>query len=109
MKNALVIDYKYCDQCNSCVVACQNEKGLTQNEWGIRIQEIGPEKIDGKWMWNYLPYLSNRCDLCEDRVSQGKQPSCVQHCLSACMELVPLDKLSTRMEELGKTIAVYMP
>lgn len=109
MKNALLIDYKYCDQCNSCVVACKNEKHLVDQEWGIKIQEIGPELVDGKWMWNYLPYLSDRCDLCESRVAEGKQPACVHHCLSQCMELVSLDQLATRMEELGDTVAVYIP
>ena len=81
MKNALVIDYKYCDQCNSCVVACQQEHNFTEEEWGIRIKEIGPENIDGSWMWDYLPYLSKRCDLCADRVEEGKLPSCVQRCV----------------------------
>ena len=109
MKKALVIDYKYCDQCNSCIIACKNEKNLEGDEWGIKVQEIGPEMIDGKWMWNYLPYVSNRCDLCEERVAEGKKPSCVQHCLSACMELVELEKLPKRLEELDDTVAVYIP
>ena len=50
MKKALLIDYKYCDQCNSCVVACKNEKGLQGEEWGIKIKEIGPELIGDKFM-----------------------------------------------------------
>ena len=109
MKSALVIDYKYCDQCNSCVVACKTEKGFEGDEWGIAIKEIGPEQIDGKWMWNYLPYLSDRCDLCAERRANGELPSCVKHCLSACMEVVPLDKLGERMEELGETVVCYIP
>lgn len=108
MKNALVFDYKYCDKCNSCVVACQVEHGFSEDEWGIRIAEMGPEMVDGKWMWDYLPYLSRRCDLCADRVEEGKQPSCVQHCLSACIELVPLEDLPARLEELGDRVAAYL-
>ena len=109
MKKALLIDYKHCDQCNSCVVACKNEKGLQGEEWGIKIKEIGPELIGDKWMWNYLPYLSSHCDLCESRVAEGKKPACVHHCLSGCMELVSFEEIGSRMEELGNTVAVYLP
>jgi Fe-S-cluster-containing dehydrogenase component len=109
MRSALLIDYKYCDGCNSCVVACKKEKGLSGDDWGIAVKEIGPEKIDGKWMWNFLPYLSNHCDLCKSRVDEGKEPACVHHCLSACMELVALDELPMRMDALGETVACYIP
>ena len=60
-------------------------------------------------MWNYLPYLSDRCDLCADRVEAGQKPSCALHCLSSCIELVPLEELGKRVGELGKTVAVYVP
>ena len=109
MKSALVIDYKYCDGCNSCVVACRMEKGLPVDEWGIKLKEIGPEKIDGKWMWNFLPYLSDRCDLCEERVAAGEKPSCVKHCLSSCLELVPYEELGQKLGQMGKTVAVMVP
>ena len=109
MNSALVVDYKYCDGCNSCVVACRMEKGMAIDEWGIRLNEVGPEKIDGKWMWSFIPYLSKRCDLCEDRVAEGKKPACVHHCLSSCMYLVPLEQLGQKLEELGSEVEVLIP
>lgn len=109
MKQALVVDYKYCDGCNSCVVACRMEKGMTIDEWGIKLNEVGPEKVDGKWMWDFIPYLSKRCDLCADRVAEGKKPACVHHCLSSCMYLVPLDELGQKLDELGDEVEVLIP
>lgn len=109
MKNALIVDYKYCDGCNSCVVACRMEKELAVDEWGIKLNEVGPEKIDGKWMWNFIPYLSKRCDLCEERVENGEQAMCVKHCLSSCMYLVPLDQVGQKLQELGTDVEVLIP
>ena len=70
--HALVIDYKYCDGCNSCILACRNAHKLPLDQWGIKVMEVKPEKLDGKWMWNYIPYVSPLCDLCEERVQEGK-------------------------------------
>lgn len=109
MGKALVVDYKYCDGCNSCVVACRMEKGMEIDEWGIRLNEVGPERIDGKWMWSFIPYLSKRCDLCEERVEQGKLPSCVHHCLGSCMYLVDFEDLGQKLSDLGEEVAVLVP
>ncbi len=107
--SALVVDYKYCDGCNSCVVACRMEKGMAVEEWGVRLIEAGPEKVDGKWMWNFIPYLSKRCDLCADRVDAGEKPSCVKHCLGSCLYLVPLDELGAKLAELGGEVEAIVP
>ena len=47
---------------------------------------MGPVKMRGEWLWDYVPVPSDLCDLCEERVSQGKKPACVHHCLAQCME-----------------------
>ena len=105
--HALVIDYKYCDGCNSCILACRNAHKLPLDQWGIKVMEVKPEKLDGKWMWNYIPYVSPLCDLCEERVQEGKDPACVHHCLSQCMEMVALEDLPARLKELGEDVLVY--
>ena len=63
-KHALIIDYKYCTGCHSCEIACRNEKQIkSQDEWGIKVTELGPEELGGKWYWNYVPVPSSLCDL----------------------------------------------
>ncbi len=111
MKHALVIDYKYCTGCHSCEVACRQEKGISDVEqWGIRLAELGPERLGGEWYWNYVPVPSSLCDLCEERISGGKSPACVHHCLAKCMEAVALEDLPGRMEELGGDgVACFLP
>lgn len=109
-KHALLIDYKYCTGCHSCEIACRQEKAIKSlDEWGIKFAEFGPEKLDGKWYWNYVPVPSSLCNLCEERIEAGKKPACVHHCLAQCMQVVPLEELSQKLDELGKGAACFMP
>ena len=109
--HALLIDYKYCTGCHSCEVACRQEKRIeSQEEWGIKLAEFGPEKMAGEWYWDYVAVPSSLCDLCADRIAEGKQPACVHHCLAKCMEAVTLEELPVRMAELGgKGVACFLP
>lgn len=106
---ALLIDYKYCTGCHSCEVACRQEKGLSLDEWGIKLTQFGPDSLNGKWQWNYLPTPSVLCDMCEDRIAAGKKPSCVHHCLAKCIEYVPVDDISATMKAKGDTVVCYIP
>jgi Fe-S-cluster-containing dehydrogenase component len=103
----MVIDYKYCTGCHSCEIACRNEKGLSLDEWGILIAEIGPVKLGDRFLWNFLPTPSHLCDLCADRITAGQKASCELHCLASCIEIVPLEKVSERMAALGSTVVSY--
>ena len=110
-KRAMVIDYKYCTGCGSCEVSCRKEKGLDLDVWGISVQEIGPAKFpDGTWEWDYVPVPSSLCDLCEDRLQEGKVPLCQLHCLSAVINVVPVEEVSDLLAKAqhGK-VSVYLP
>ena len=111
MKNyALVIDYKYCTGCHSCEVACRQEKQITDMEqWGIKFAEFGPVKMNGEWYWNYVPVPSSLCDMCEDRIAEGKKPACAHHCLAKCMEAVAIEDIPAKVKELGEGVAVFLP
>ena len=76
MKNAMLINYGLCFGCDSCTVSCMKEKGLSFEEQGIVIKQYGPVKVNGSWEWDYIPVPTNLCDLCEERVSQGKPAAC---------------------------------
>ena len=110
----LLIDYKYCTNCHSCEVACQEEKGLGKGEFGIRVFESPAEPkcggaMDDAWDWTYLPMPTWRCDLCAERLDAGRKPMCVKHCLAACMYCGPMDELSAKAAELGGKVVIYKP
>lgn len=107
---ALLIDSKYCTGCHVCEVSCRKEHNIPLDEWGIKISEMGPKKFsDGKWLWDYVPIPSHLCDLCADRVAEGKKPRCVHHCLGACMELITLEEAGAKLAEHGSKTAVFIP
>ncbi len=73
-KNGLLINYQYCTGCHSCEVACKNVLKLPRGQWGIKLLENGPwEVTPGKFEWDYIPTPTQLCDLCADRVAEGKK------------------------------------
>ena len=109
-KYGILADAQWCSGCHSCEVACRQEKAIaSQEEWGVKLAEFGPERLAGAWYWNYVPVPSSLCDLCASKLEEGKAPACVHHCLAKCMEAVPLEELPRRMAELGDGVACFMP
>lgn len=107
----ILVDNEYCTGCHSCEVACKNEHDLLLGQWGIKLLELGPWKLpDGKrWEYRYVPVLSSQCDLCAERVADGKKPSCVHHCLADALVFGPLDELASKMAEKGKMASIFIP
>jgi Fe-S-cluster-containing dehydrogenase component len=104
-RNGLLIDYEYCAGCHGCEVACKKEHNLPVGQFGIKLAQDGPRKMDnGKWEWNYIPVPTSQCDLCEDRVAAGKLPTCVQHCWTACMYFGPVEELAQKMAGKSKMV-----
>lgn len=105
MKKALVINYKYCSGCHSCEIACKSQHNLPAGQWGIKIFQDGPRELpDGSWEYNNLPMPTSLCDMCADRVAEGRLPKCVHHCQSGCMYFGPVDEMAKLVE--GQTDSV---
>ncbi|MBQ3268264.1 MAG: hypothetical protein IJH08_10150 [Atopobiaceae bacterium] len=92
-KKALLVNYRWCSGCHSCEVACQVQNDLTPDQFGIKLNEIGPFlRTDGKWEYTYIPMLTGQCNLCGKRLAAGKLPSCVQVCQANCLQLLDADE-----------------
>jgi Fe-S-cluster-containing dehydrogenase component len=96
----LLIDYEFCSGCQSCEIACKEEHGYPVGTWGVHVLEDGPWQIEGhSWNWNKIPVPTKLCDLCEERVSKGKDPTCVHHCLANVMQYGTVEELAKKLEE----------
>ena len=105
-KNGLLIDYQYCTGCQSCELACKNEHDFPLD----KVVEFGPfEMEEGKLEWNYLPFPTSYCDMCEDRVNAGGIPTCALHCLANVIEWGPVEELSKKLDEKGSKAAIFLP
>jgi anaerobic dimethyl sulfoxide reductase subunit B (iron-sulfur subunit) len=105
----LLINYAFCTGCHSCEMACKAEHGLPTGQWGIQVAQVGPWQIDDlTWQYDYVPIPTDQCDLCEDRISEGKWPTCVHHCQSMVMEYGDISELAKKAEALPKTV-VFVP
>lgn len=99
MRKLLAIDYSLCTGCHSCEVACQQEKGLDANTFGIKLTQIGPDQIEKyHWQYEFVPVPTERCDRCESRLAAGKKPLCVQSCQTACMFVGTLEELAPMLD-----------
>ncbi len=110
----LLVDYKYCDNCGSCVVGCQEIKDLPAGKSGIQVFEKGPfrkdnDTLDDRWDWDYIPVPTDLCDLCAARLDEGEKPMCVKHCLTFCLDFGPVEELAKKSEKLGEKVAIYKP
>ena len=89
MAKGILVNYHWCSGCHVCEIACQMLYGFAPGEYGIRVEQVGPERnADGTWTFDYVPQLTDRCTLCARRLAEGKPPTCVQHCQANCLQLV---------------------
>ena len=96
----LLIDYEFCSGCQSCEIACKEEHDFPVGKWGIKVLEDGPWLADEEqdiWNWNKIPVPTKLCDLCADRFAEGKEPTCVHHCLAAVMKFGTIEELAKQL------------
>lgn len=96
-KYSLLVDYTYCTGCHACEIACNQEYKRPVGVAGIEVFE-STMKFGDNLHIRYMPVRTDICSFCAGRIKKGKQPSCVQHCLSGCLEVSESGKMA---ETLG--------
>ena len=94
----MLIDYKWCTGCHTCEVSCQMLHSLPVGQYGIKVAELGPWEYEkGVWQYDYVPSLTDQCDLCQGRLDGGDEPLCVKQCQAQCLKVGPVENLLTEM------------
>lgn len=106
-RKGLLIQYEYCTGCHTCEVACKQEHNYPVGIGGIHLNEIITQKPD-KIRIDYLPFTTEFCDLCANRVSKGEKPACVKHCQAAIMWYGTAEELAKLAEDKPRSV-IMMP
>ncbi len=109
-KYGLMIDYQYCTGCHTCEVACKQRQGLPKGQFGIKLSEDKPWQIDeNTWEYKWLPVPTQLCDMCEDRIENGKPPVCALDCCAHVIEYGTVDELAKKMKGKGAKAVLFLP
>lgn len=100
-KYSLLVDYKYCTGCHACEIACNQEYDRPVGLTGIKVFE-STMRLGDRCYINFMPVRTDLCSFCVGRIKKGKQPSCVQHCLSGCLEVGETRELAASFGEKDK-------
>jgi Fe-S-cluster-containing dehydrogenase component len=73
------------------------------------LEDKARQHADGSWHWDYIGYPTELCDMCENRINEGKLPSCVQMCQAKCLHYGSVDECTQMLAEKGNKAAVFMP
>lgn len=108
-KFGILIDYQFCTGCHTCEIACKQEHGFGDGQWGIKILQYGPvEYSQDRWAFDYIPFPTDLCDFCHNRTARGLQPACVKHCQAGVMKYGTVKELAQFMELKSKTV-LFVP
>ncbi len=103
----ILVDVDFCTGCEACILACQQEHGYSEKEYGLTITKLGPLHINESqkdYQYDFIPQFTKWCDLCKNRVSKGKRPTCVQHCQAQCLDWGDMEDLAKRIDSTKQMI-----
>lgn len=104
---AMMIDYEYCSGCCECELACVIRHGGNPDAAGIRVVKLGPwQKPDGSIQFDFLPVVSDWCDLCGTQQSECYSTECARRCPNNCITCGTIEEL-THYSELKPKIILY--
>jgi len=108
-KYGLLIDVYYCTGCHTCEVACAQENHLDADQFGIKVTEMVLNEKD-KLNIDYVPYVTNLCNLCLTRVASGPnmRPSCAKHCLAQCIEFGTAEELMEKAKNESRKPMIFL-
>ncbi len=95
-KFGFLIDYGLCIGCRGCEIACRKEHNRPEGESGIVVKKIEADENGGKPV--FLPFHTEKCNLCGKRISQGKRPACVHNCWGQVLTFGKIEELAELMK-----------
>ncbi len=102
LENGIVwIDKEKCIGCRSCMAACPYEaRSINKGKPKGYYPEKGNTPQEEKQFSGYKSGIVTKCDFCMDRVKDGKDPACVQTCVSKARHFGDLEDQEGPLNQL---------
>ncbi|MEW5786056.1 MAG: oxidoreductase [Bacillota bacterium] len=95
-KYVMLADLDKCIGCYACEVGCRQWHNDQEEQKRIRVRSIGPQKVNGRVVLEFVPEFTAFCDLCAAN-REEPLPFCVANCpvnaLLYCDEAAALSHL----------------
>ena len=93
LENGIVlIDEDKCMGCRACIVACPYEaRSFIEGKPKGYYPEKGYTELERAQFSAFISGVVTKCNFCVDRVSEGKEPACVQTCVAKARYFGDLD------------------
>ena len=106
MSKALLYDVEYCTGCFACTVACKQEHCFDADIWGKKVIEQIYTYPNGHVQVDNVPFPTNLCDLCKDRIASGEddKPACVKACQAGIIFYGEDSDLLEKSKELKRPV-----
>jgi Fe-S-cluster-containing dehydrogenase component len=101
-KYGIQVNYEYCTGCRACELACKQEHSRPEGEYGIYVKEVEAEVTGG--ISYYLPFPTDKCNLCGKRIAKGLKPACVHSCWTNVMKFGTIAELADDMQTRARTV-----
>ena len=96
-QDVLLNDYEFCTGCQSCEVSCKEEH---DGPW----QKDDSKDIGNCYNWNKIPTPTDLCDLCIDRLRDGREPVCMHNCLADVIRFGTIDEMAEELKRKPKQV-----
>ena len=101
-KFGILVNYEYCTGCRACEIACKKEHNRTEDEYGIYVQEVKANVNGGKAY--FLPFPTDKCNLCGKRIAKGQKPACVHSCWTDVMKFGSIEDLTGELKKKPRSV-----
>jgi len=94
---AILANLDRCVGCFACQVACKQENNSVSGSPWIRVNQVGPELVNGRLKMEYIPIIQSGC-IFQSCMKRNEQPSCVFHCPTRTLEVCSSESILDKLE-----------
>ena len=90
----LLVDLDRCVGCYACEVGCKEWNNVPGDQKWIKIEQIGPQMLNGKLKMDFFPLVMDGCNFCKSNPEGKLGPFCVSVCPTQALRFCETAEIS---------------